>query len=88
MLTKTDNLVYMGQVYSYTKMNTEYDAFLYFDPEKVEFVVIKGRESAIPPNVNGSESGPIPARKFVEDNPKWAEQVRKAILRKLYPTAK
>jgi len=28
MLTKTDKLVFVDQVYSYTKMNTEYDAFL------------------------------------------------------------
>jgi hypothetical protein len=58
-------LIYVSEVYSYTKMNTEYDASLYLDPRTLGFVVIEGSESAIPPSVSCSDSNPIPVRKHI-----------------------
>src|SRR5687768_3225249 len=72
----TTRLISVGQLYSYTEANTEYDAFLYLDPKSLEFFVVEGHESA---RRGCRESDLIPATDYVRQHPEWGKEIRQTI---------
>lgn len=78
----TGKLVSVGQAYTYTEGGTEHDAFVYLDPDTLEFFVIEGTERA---PEDRRESDLIPAADWLRQRPDWADEVRRAVLRWFQP---
>jgi len=71
-------LQYVGNVYHYRKMNWEYDADLFRDPETGRHYVIESMESERAFG-GSSNSGPLALDGFLKQHPEWSKAVEKLI---------
>jgi hypothetical protein len=80
----TRKLICVGQAFAYTEADCEHDAFVYFDPQSLEFFVVEGEEE---PGLMRYESELIPAQDYILDNPEWREDIRRTIIDRFEPAA-
>jgi hypothetical protein len=80
----TTKLICVGQIFSYTEADTEHDAFIYLDPDALEFFVVEGREE----DDGRYESDLIPVADYLRQHPEWEADVRQTVLDKMEPAVR